>query len=352
MLAEAVVKRTAPGHGAVIKVYVMSNKNRKNFYDLLDIMPDATAEEVDAAFKRAKATYGESSVALYSLYSDDEKDIILEEINEAYATLSHESKREAYDAALSVAAQEDSNYVPPRATTTADTFKKDVEVHQLIPQVSLKMPPVTMDEQNPLIGEQYRVLYTKLEHLSLKNSYKCFAITSSVKGEGKTVTSLNIGYVMANDFRKKVLIVECDLRRPTLISYLNIQNTGTGTVDVLNGEADPMNSLIQVEETGLYIMPARKHQENSTKLLGSQRLSNMIKILKSQFDYILLDSPPIMPLADMGIISRVVDGLILVVRAGKTPKDIVTKATASINNSNIIGTVLNGADMPMKNYYY
>ncbi|MBE9529478.1 MAG: polysaccharide biosynthesis tyrosine autokinase [Proteobacteria bacterium] len=329
--------------------------NGKNFYDLLDVMPDATAEEIDAAYKRAKATYGESSVALYSLYSDDEKDVILEEINDAYATLSQEAKRDAYDAALSVASSEGSGssaHSGPERAVPGKAYVPETEVRQLIPQVSLKNPPVVTDTQNPLIGEQYRVLYTKLEHLSLKNSYKCFAITSSVKGEGKTITSLNLGYVMANDFKKKVLIIECDLRRPTLMTYINVQSNSTGTVDVLSGNAEPMNSIIQIEETGLYIMPARRHQENSTKLLGSQRFSNLIKTLKYEFDYILLDSPPILPLADMGIISRVVDGLILVVRAGKTPKDIVTKATASLNNSNIIGTVLNGADMPMKNYYY
>jgi capsular exopolysaccharide synthesis family protein len=336
----------------------MPIKNGKNFYDLLDVMPDATAEEIEAAYKRAKATYGESSAALYSLYSDDEKDVILEEINDAYATLSHQPKRDAYDAALSVAHSEGYGSAGNAGTESsppakpAKAYVPEAEVRQLTPQVSLKSPPVVMDDQNPLIGEQYRVLYTKIEHLSQKNSYKCFAITSAVKGEGKTVTTLNLGYVMASDFKKKVLIIECDLRRPTLMTYINVQSSGTGTVDVLNGTAEPMNSIMQVEETGLYIMPARKHQENSTKLLGSQHLSNMIKTLKYEFDYILLDSPPIMPLADMGIISRVVDGLILVVRAGKTPKDIVIKATASLNNSNIIGTVLNGADIPMKNYYY
>ena len=328
----------------------MTTKNGKTYYELLDIPQDADTVELNNAYKRAKATYGVDSVALYSLYSREEKDALLEEIEEAYETLCDKSRKEAYDAVLSVAKQHegftDLDY------KHAIEAEAEAEPKKAAGTLTLKNKLHSMDEMDPVAAEQYRVLYTKLEHISAKQSYKVFSITSAVKGEGKTITSLNLAYVMAHDFKKKVVLVECDFRRPTLLNYFSDINGSRGISQVIEGGADTEEVLSRVKDTSLYIVPVLQATSNTAKLLDSQRMKALIRSLKEDFDYVIVDSPPILHMADMNIITRIVDGLILVVRAGKTPKDIVVKAARSIQNANIVGIVLNEAEVSLNKYYY
>ncbi len=329
-------------------------KTGKNYYDLLDVPHGADREDIDSAYKRARATYGEDSVALYSLYSREEKDAILEDIEEAYETLSDKSKKEAYDAVLTVANQQEgfAGWEAESAHKDKTPTPPDAGLSETTSTLSLKDGLHSMDDMDPVAAEQYRVLYTKLENISLKQSYKVFAVTSAVKGEGKTVTSLNLAYVMAHDFKKKVVVVECDLRKPSLLNYFSERNGSGGISDAIRGGADTVSVISRIEDTSLYLIPAVRSTSGSAELLGSQRLKAVIKALKTEFDYVIIDSPPILHMADMNIIARIVDGLILVVRAGKTPKDIVVKAAKSLQNANIVGIVLNGAEVSLNKYYY
>lgn len=332
----------------------MTHKTGKNYYELLDVPLGADSEDVDAAYKRAKATYGEDSVALYSLYSHEEKDAILEEIEEAYETLSDRSKKEAYDAVLTVAKQQEgfAKWGAENAHKDETAADRGAGLSETASTLSLKDGLHSMDDMDPIAAEQYRVLYTKLENISLKQSYKVFSVTSAVKGEGKTVTSLNLAYVMAHDFKKKVVLVELDLRKPSLLNYFSGKN-GSGSIsDAIRGEADTMSVILRIEGTSLYLIPAVRSTSSSAELLGSQKIKAVIKELKREFDYVIIDSPPILHMADMNIIARIVDGLILVVRAGKTPKDVVVKAARSLQNANIVGIVLNGAEVSLNKYYY
>jgi capsular exopolysaccharide synthesis family protein len=155
---------------------------------------------------------------------------------------------------------------------------------------------------------------------------------------------------MAKEFRNKVILVECDLKNPSLrSSYLDNENQ-YGLVDVLNGDAELEDAIVQLESTELYILPVRQNVKNSSELLSSQRMNELLITLKKRFDYVIIDSPPILHLADMNILSRMVDGLLLVVRAGKTPKDLVKKAVNSITDGKFVGIVLNGADTPLGRY--
>ncbi len=334
----------------------MSGYNQKNFYDILDIPQDATAEEVEAAYVRAKATYGENSVALYSLYSDTEKDLLLQDINEAYSTLCNETKRDAYDAAITVAQHQRSSLKPHKGSLQADTTPVGTgAASNTIASTStltLKNRLHSMDELNPVAAEQYRVLYTRLENISINKSHKVFAITSAIKGEGKTLTSLNLAYVMAHDFKKKVVLVEFDLRKPSMLKHLSANDTFHTIYDVVNKGEDVMSSLSRLKDTSLYFLPAVTPSVNSVELLGSQRMKSMLKTLSEHFDYVVVDCPPILHMADMNIIARIVNGLILVARAGKTPKDMVVKAARSLNGSNIVGIVLNDAEVAYNRYYY
>jgi capsular exopolysaccharide synthesis family protein len=322
----------------------MSERRLKNYYELFDISSDATKNQIVEAYKKAKATYEEDSVAVYSLYSSNEREEILEEINMAYEILKDNVKRNEYDNNLA----EEENV--QTIMEDADNKKDISEIGELDFLARLKQELIVSNGRDPMAVEQYRVLYTRLEQARNRKTSKAFAVTSAVKGEGKTATSFNLAYVMAKEFRNKVILVECDLKNPSLrSSYLDNENQ-YGLVDVLNGDAELEDAIVQLESTELYILPVRQNVKNSSELLSSQRMNELLITLKKRFDYVIIDSPPILHLADMNILSRMVDGLLLVVRAGKTPKDLVKKAVNSITDGKFVGIVLNGADTPLGRY--
>lgn len=326
----------------------MGQSAEKNYYELLNVLPGATQQEIEEAYRRARAIYGEDSLASYSLYSQEERESMLETIGEAYKTLTDSSKRNAYDAKFSDFSEKEHRQIDIESGNIKDISKIIAFKHS----IRFKKPLVSMDAMEPLTANQYRILYTKLEHISVRNSYKAFAVTSAVKGEGKTITSLNLAYVMANDFRKRVVLVECDLKNPSLSPYLTESDNSYDLIAVIKGEIDLHAAMIQLEQTSLYFLPVRQISKNSIELINSQRMKGVLNTLKAEFDYVLIDCPPILPLADMNIISKIADGVVLVVMAGKTPKDIVLKAAQSLNSANIAGIVLNGANTLLKKYYY
>lgn len=326
----------------------------KNYYELLNITPEAGEQEIEEAYRCARAVYAEDSVAMYSLYSQEERESLLKMINDAYETLKDPARRKTYDAHNSPGVHRHSSWLKGMeiSRNTAHSTDNIAETKKLMYSVKPKKMRFVMEDIDQFAAEQYRMLYTRLEHISLKNSYKIFAITSTVKGEGKTITSLNLAYIMAQDFNKKVIVVECDLKKPSIPSYFTEPDDGYDLIDVINGQIDIKTAIMRVENTRLYLLTARHNIKNSCELLGSQRMKTTLNALKTEFDYIIIDSPPILPLADMNVLSKIVDGLVLVVRAGKTPKDIVIKASNSLNSANMVGIVLNGADALLKKYYY
>lgn len=333
----------------------MQIQTEKDYYKLLNIAPEATIQEIEEAYQRAKEIYGKDSVALYSLYSHEEREALMETINAAYETLIDPLRRTNYNATLSSDSDEQKGLQQmgkPTGQNNINLTENTVKIKELKHPIRPNKALFAMGDMDDLTAEQYRVLYTKLETISYKNSHKIFAITSSVAGEGKTTTSLNLSYIMAHDFNKKVILVECDLKKPSLLSYFIDSPNGYGLIDVIIDEVDLQTAIAQVENTNLYLLPARSSIKNSCELLGSQQMHAILNSLKQEFDYILIDSPPILPLADMNIISKIVDGVVLIVRAGKTPKDIVLKAVQSLNSANIAGIVLNGANTLLKKYYY
>lgn len=337
------------------RVYWTMDQKRKNYYEVLNVAPVSSREEIEESYARARKMFEEDSIAIYSLYSEREKEEMLEEIIEAYDALRDPVKKDAYDARL--AARHRDNGVCDVENISSfggrsDAGRAPVEPAAETRTLRLRVPLAVTDDADPLATEQYRVLFTRLEHISLKHSHKVFAVTSAVKGEGKTITSLHLAYVMARDFKKKVALVECDFKRPALLSYFNGAADNCGIVEALQGRAEITSALARLENSGLYLLPAVAGISNSTELLNSQRMRSILGRLRTEFDYVIVDSPPVLPLADMNIIGKMVDGMVFVVRAGATPKDIVLKALKSLANVNITGLVLNGVDISFKKNAY
>lgn len=329
----------------------MSQRLKKDYYETLDLSPGATSAEVEEAYRRAMADFSEDSAAMYSLYTPEEKGLLIGRINEAYAVLCDPARRAAYDAEPAWPAGE------PAATREFDMsdlgaggalrpFTRYARVARF------SKPPVTADKGGSMIAEQYRILYSRLNQMAGETPLRSVAITSAVKGEGKSVTSLNFAYVTASEFKKRVLLVECDMRKPsTLAGILEREETG-GLADVLEGKADVRDAVCRVDGTTLYLLTSGTCFNNSSELIDSPDLKALLAGFRDEFDYVIVDTPPILPLADMNIISRLVDGTILVVRAGVTPKNIVLKAVQSLSGGGFIGVVLNGADTVLTRYYY
>lgn len=322
---------------------------------MLDIAPGATGQEIEEAYKRARAAYSEDSVAVYSLYSTEERETMLKDITDAYEALKDPLKKRVYDKEVLGQVHEDTSEVD----ITSLVYGNGKEISKETPETGrpdhvsrFKQNLIVMNGADPMIAEQYRILFAAMEQINLKNSYKTIAITSAVKGEGKSITSLNLAYIMANEFKKKTLLVECDLRKPSTVTNLLDKSEELGLAEALRGEIDVHAAIRRIENTSLYILPVGTNVRKTSELISSPRLKTLLNALKTEFDYVIVDCPPILPMVDMNIISRVVDAIMVVVMAGVTPKDLVVKAVNSITSGNVVGIVLNKAETKLSKYYY
>ena len=212
---------------------------------------------------------------------------------------------------------------------------------------------VAVEEPDSIATEQYRVLYAKLHDIYKDQGRKVLAISSSLRGEGTTVTALNLAVVMARDFSKKTLLLEGNFRNPAISHYLKTE-LESGLVDILLSKTDLRSTLIPFADTlipfaddNLSILPAVKSVQNSSGLLSSQRMKDVLGALREQFDFILVDAPPILPLSDMQVFEEAVDGIVLLVRAEKTPRDILQKAIDTLATDKLAGVILNDTREPI-----
>lgn len=324
----------------------------KNYYELLAITPEATDREIEEAYHKARSLYGQDSVAFYSLYSGEEREEMLKQLSEAYNTLKDPVRRLVYNTELSSSVS-DKQIVE----SAGDILHLDIngpDKGETEKSINLKKSLSVMGDRDRMATEQFRILFTRIEQISHRDSYKSFAVTSAVKGEGKTSTSFNLAYLMAHEFKKKVLLLDCDFRNPSVKSYLQDGAAVYGLIDVIKGDVNLDEAIVRLKGSTLYILPAGRQTIKSSEFLTSRLMNKIIGKLKEQYDYLIFDSPPIFTLADMNIISKLVDGVILVVRAGETPRDIVLKSANSLPGGKIVGIVLNGAEIISKNhkYYY
>ena len=202
-----------------------------------------------------------------------------------------------------------------------------------------------------IAAEAYRTLRTNIQYSSFDKEYKTIVVTSSEPGEGKSTTSGNLALAISQG-ESKVLLIDCDLRKPSLHKLFRISNN-YGLSDLLLHRKNMEDVAVKYNE-GLTVVPAGKIPPNPSEMLGSKAMGIFLDEMKKHFDYIIMDTPPIGAVTDSQVLSTKVDGTILVVKAGKTKKDIVMNSINAIKkvNGNIIGTVLNGVEQKDNKYYY
>ena len=200
-------------------------------------------------------------------------------------------------------------------------------------------------------AEAYRSLRTNIQYSSFDNKYQTLVVTSANPDEGKTTVAGNLALALAQG-ESKVLLVDCDMRRPSIHKTFKISNT-YGISDLLVGNKK-LESVANKYNDNLSIVPAGKIPPNPAEMLASKAMTAFLEEMKNYFDYIVLDTPPLQAVTDAQVLSTKVDGSLIVVRAGVTKKDAVHDAVSIINkvNGNIIGTVLIGAYNSRDRYYY
>ena len=202
-----------------------------------------------------------------------------------------------------------------------------------------------------IAAEAYRTLRTNIQYSSFDNEYRTIVVTSSEPGEGKTVTSGNLALALAQG-ENKVLLVDCDMRKPSIHKNFRISNE-SGLTDLLLHKKTMEQVMVNYNKN-LTIVPAGRVSPNPSEMLGSRAMGTFLEEMKNHFDYIVMDTPPLGAVTDAQVLSTKVDGTILVVKAGATKKDVVINSVNLIKkvNGNLIGTVLNGVEQSKNKYYY
>ena len=210
---------------------------------------------------------------------------------------------------------------------------------------------LTQVETNSSIAESYRQLRTSLLLSSAGHAPRTLLVTSSQPAEGKTTTSVNTAISLAQT-GASVLIVDADLRRPRVHKIFNLKNN-VGLCNYLAGDCD-LASLIQIAMPNLYVLPVGPLPPNPAELLGSSKMKIVVETLASNFDYVIIDSPPVSSFADSLILSSLVEGVIIVVRSGFTPREMAQRTKAHLQSvgAKILGVVINQIKLQPHDYYY
>jgi capsular exopolysaccharide synthesis family protein len=210
---------------------------------------------------------------------------------------------------------------------------------------------LTQVESASAIAESYRQLRTALLLSSAGHAPRTLLVTSSQPAEGKTTTSINMAISLAQT-GAAVVIVDADLRRPRVHRVFGLKNT-FGLCNYLAGDCD-LSSLIQAAMPNLYVLPVGPLPPNPAELLGSAKMKQAIDALSNNFDYVVIDSPPVASFADSLILSSMVDGVIIVVKGSATTREMAQRTSAHLHSvgAKILGVVVNQIKLQPHDYYY
>jgi len=206
------------------------------------------------------------------------------------------------------------------------------------------------DRENPT-AEAIRLLGVRLKDLRRTRPLKKLLITSTIPQEGKSMISANLACALAYASDERVLLVDGDLRRPSLSHMFGIQKQ-SGVYEWLKEERDLIPNICRLEDAGIWILPSGQASSNPIELLQSQRLPDLLAQVVKLIDWIIIDSPPVLPLADTSVWMRLTDGILLVTRQGTTEKQQLTKGLEALQSNKLIGAIVNGSVASAYSGYY
>lgn len=218
---------------------------------------------------------------------------------------------------------------------------------QRVPVDEVKVDPETriamvLDPRSPA-ADRFRFLRMKLREVKDAVQLRSLVITSALPQDGKSTTALNLATALSEKGKRNVLLIEADLYHPTLASRLGLKQL-PGLAECLEEDSNPIEALRRIEPLGFYLLPAGTTNANPTELLQEESLARVIQTLTPMFDWVLIDTPPVAPLTDAILLSRLVDASLLVVRAGHTPEKAVEEAVNLLGQSHVLGIIFNCAE--------
>jgi capsular exopolysaccharide synthesis family protein len=243
-------------------------------------------------------------------------------------------------------AEHPSDSSPSSVAAVSEKIEKVFQLQQ-IPAEEAQVSPgsriiVHSDPRSPG-ADRFRFLRMCLRELWNAGKLKTLLITSPLPQDGKSTVALNLATALAEEGKRSVLLIEADLHRPTLTEQLGIEMR-EGLADCLEGSLNPFSALRRLEPLNWYLLPAGEPRSNPTELLQTEALAGVLQKLSPHFDWILIDSPPVIPITDALSLARHANATLLVAREGRTPGDAIEKAIAVLGRQRILGIVLNAVE--------
>jgi capsular exopolysaccharide synthesis family protein len=226
------------------------------------------------------------------------------------------------------------------------------------PQIEERGVPTRLDEraakaiQSPIFVEQFRRASATLIEAQAAGNLKVLLVASASPGDGKTLTALNLALVLGRSYGRRVLLIDGDLRRPSLHRVVGVSNR-SGLADALQAQADVRLEVTPITET-VTLLPAGPADPDPLRSLSSARMKRVIHEAAQRFDWVIIDSAPVGVVADASVLATLTDGIVFVVRADRSQYPAVKKAMQTLGHERILGVILNGVsdnNWDYNNYY-
>jgi capsular exopolysaccharide synthesis family protein len=201
------------------------------------------------------------------------------------------------------------------------------------------------------IAEQFRALRGRIDAIASQRPITTISITSAFPGEGKTTCAINLAIVTAMSLGRRVLLIDCDLRRPKIHPVLGL-NPETGLAEVLAGASSIDEAIVRAEGVALDVLPVCGRPANPSELLGSPEMNRLIEEISGRYDRVILDTPAALGLPDAKTVSDLCDGTVMVVRADTTGRSDLEAVLEILDRKRILGLLINGVDVDQGRYGY
>lgn len=210
---------------------------------------------------------------------------------------------------------------------------------------------IAITHPNSNYCEEYRSLRTQVLHRSQRQKLQSIVVASINPSEGKSVTALNLSWLLAQTDGVKALIIDSDLRMPSLTDYLGIE-TDKGLSHILSGHANLQESIIRLEPAGLHLLPGGEARSDVAELISGPKFKEILREAKEMFDYVIIDAPPLGIFTDANVLINHADGAMLVIRAGRTRYSAVESVLESLPRDRMLGVVLNESEDVLDESHY
>ena len=230
-------------------------------------------------------------------------------------------------------------------TIFPDFVSWNVEAERVEPRL------VAITHPHSTYCEEYRSLRTQVLHKSQRQKLQSIVVASANPGEGKSVTALNLSWLLAQTDGVTALIIDSDLRMPSLTDYLGIE-TDKGLSDILSGHATLRESIIRLEPAGLHLLPGGEARSDVAELISGPKFKEILREAKEIFDYVIIDAPPLGIFTDASVLINHADGAMLVIRAGRTKYSEINHVLENLPRDRMLGVVLNQSEDVMDESHY